>query len=83
MAEKSRKIMNEPLNIKRAVAADFKAGQRVDYVHFDGTAERGTVSSVNAKYVFVRFDKHTAKFGWDGATSQSCDPNDLHTVEKT
>lgn len=34
--------------------------------------ELGIVSSVNHKYVFVKFDKQLAKFGWDGTTSQSC-----------
>jgi len=42
--------------------------------------EYGTVSSKNDKYVFVKFDKQLAKFGWDGTTSQSCDPNDLEAV---
>lgn len=58
--------------------------QRVAYVptHADGDlnhpdVERGAVSSTNHKYVFVKFDKHVAKFGWDGATSQACDPSDL------
>lgn len=71
---------NKPLNIRSAKASDFKAGDRVEYIEFDGTADPGTVSSVNDKYVFVRFDKHVAKFGWDGATSQSCDPNDLSMI---
>src|SRR6185436_3820561 len=39
--------------------------------------ERGAVSSKNDKNVFVRFDKAVSKLGWDGATSQSCDPADL------
>lgn len=39
--------------------------------------EDGTVSSQNGKFVFVKFDKQLAKFGWDGTTSQSCDPADL------
>lgn len=57
--------------------ADFKDGQRVAYVHFDGKREYGTVSSVGAKYVFVRFDRQVALGGWEGTTSQSCDPRDL------
>lgn len=73
-------MSDKPLNIRRALPSDFQAGQRVDYIHFDGTAERGTVSRANSKFVFVRFDKHVNKFGWEGATSQACDPNDLHTV---
>jgi hypothetical protein len=63
---------------------DFQPGQRVRYVpgiaqgdssHPD--CEDGAVSSANAVSVFVRFDKQVAKLGWDGTTSQSCNPNDL------
>lgn len=39
-----------------------------------------TSPSTTDKTVFVRFDRHVKKFGWDGATSQGCDPNDLHTL---
>lgn len=42
--------------------------------------ERGTVSSTGEKYVFVKFDKQLEKFGWDGTTSQACDPSDLVTL---
>ena len=52
---------------------------RVAYVpmHDPTAKEYGTVSSVNSKYAFVRFDAQVAKLGWDGATSQSCQPDDL------
>lgn len=63
---------------------DFAPKQRVIYVplHAGGDinhvdSERGTVSSVGAKYVFVKFDKQVSNFGWDGTTSQACDPIDL------
>jgi len=63
---------------------DCLKGRRVRYVpgHVDGDAthrdcEDGTVSSANHVNVFVKFDKQLAKFGWDGTTSQSCDPRDL------
>lgn len=46
-----------------------------DINHAD--AEHGRVSSVNSKFAFVKFDKQVAKLGWDGTTSQSCDPADL------
>lgn len=46
-----------------------------DLTHPD--VEVGKVSTWNTRFVFVRFDKSVAKFGWDGATSQSCDPADL------
>lgn len=59
------------------IASDFKEGQRVAYVHYDDVREYGIVSSVNYRFVFVRFDKQVAKLGWSGATSQSCDPRDL------
>lgn len=64
--------------------SDAKPGQRVAYIPgvADGdinheAVERGAVSSANHRFVFVRFDKQVAKFGWDGTTSQSCDPDDL------
>ena len=63
---------------------DIKPGMRVWYVpghaHGDVThpdVEHGTVSSTNHKNAFVRFDKQVARLGWDGTTSQSCDPSDL------
>lgn len=61
---------------------EIQPQMRVAYVPFhsewDRSAiEHGTVSSKNDKYVFVKFDKQLTKFGWDGTTSQSCDPNDL------
>lgn len=63
---------------------DFTKGQRVVYVplHAHGDlahpdCERGAVSSVNAKTVFVKFNKSVEKFGWDGATAQGCDPTSL------
>lgn len=62
----------------------FHTGERVMYIplHAHGDqnhhdVETGTVSSVNAIVVFVKFDKQLAKFGWDGTTSQACDPRDL------
>jgi hypothetical protein len=62
-------------------------GQRVAYVptHAHGNlqhkdVEVGTVSSKNARFVFVKCDKQLLKFGWDGTTSQSCDPADLVAV---
>lgn len=61
--------------------SELKPQMRVAYVRFDGSREYGTVSSVNHLYAFVRFDKHVATFGWDGATSQSCDPRDLVSAE--
>lgn len=45
--------------------------------------EKGTVSSVSAKYVFVKFDKQLRKFGWEGTTSQSCCPEDLIAITPT
>jgi hypothetical protein len=64
--------------------ADIAPRMRVAYVptHAHGDinhqdVERGTVSSTNDKYAFVKFDKQLSKFGWDGTTSQSCKPEDL------
>jgi hypothetical protein len=42
--------------------------------------EYGIVSSKNDKYAFVKFNKQLEKFGWEGTTSQSCNPNDLVAV---
>lgn len=39
--------------------------------------ETGQVSSVNQKFVFVKFDKQVALLGWEGTTSQACDPLQL------
>lgn len=62
----------------------FAEGMRVVYVphHAQGNrnhadAEHGRVSSVNAKFVFVRFDRQVQALGWDQATSQACDPDTL------
>jgi hypothetical protein len=42
--------------------------------------EVGTVASQNGVNVFVRFDKQVANLGWDGATSQACDPTQLNKI---
>jgi len=64
---------------------DFTQGIRVRYQPFIGCDESqyefGNVSSTNAKYVFVKFDKQVQKLGWDGATSQSCRPEDLRILK--
>lgn len=64
--------------------ADFPPGARVRYIpgHAHGDrghpdCEDGTVSSLGPNNVRVRFDKHVARFGWDGATAQACTPDDL------
>ncbi len=56
---------------------DAEPKQVVFYNHFDGRAEMGVVSSKNDRFVFVKFSKQLQKFGWDGTTSQACDPSDL------
>lgn len=48
---------------------------RGDRSHPD--CENGRISSVNTVNVFVRFDKHFARHGWEGTTAQSCDPESL------
>lgn len=67
-----------------ALLAECTVGKRVAYIpmhafgdpnHAD--VEHGTISSVNHKYVFVRFDHQVAKLGWEGTTAQACDPYDL------
>ena len=49
----------------------------VFYNHFDGRAEMGVVSSKNDKFVFVKFTEKIQRLGWDGTTSQACNPEDL------
>lgn len=63
---------------------DIKPQMRVAYVprHAKGNAnhpdvERGTVSSTNAIYAFVKFDKQLKEFGWDSTTSKACPPGEL------
>ena len=58
--------------------------QRVIYVppHAKGLlthsdCEKGTVSSSNDKYIFVKFDKQVERLGWKETTSQACDPVNL------
>lgn len=65
---------------------DFSPKMRVRYIpnhakdknHPD--CELGTVSSINNKYVFVKFDKQLDKFGWGGTTSQSCKIENLEII---
>lgn len=63
---------------------DFKPTDRVVYVpthaHGDRSHEDcrwGNVSSVNHHCVFVKFDEQVSKLGWEGTTSQGCQPEDL------
>lgn len=75
------------MTMTRLTLAEIEPKMRVAYVpthaEWDKSAiEYGTVSSKNDKYVFVKFDKQLAKFGWDGTTSQSCVPNDLVAVSR-
>lgn len=67
--------------------ADIKPQMRVAYVprHAYGDmnhkdVEYGTVSSANHRNVFVKFDRQVSKLGWNGTTSQSCDPSDLVAI---
>jgi len=62
----------------------FKLNDRVIYIprhvgkdrsHPD--CRRGSVSSVNDHYVFVRFDEQVSKLGWEGTTAQGCRPDQL------
>lgn len=63
---------------------DIKPQMRVAYIpmHASGDVnhkdvERGIVSSTNDKYAFVKFEPQLSRFGWEGTTSQSCNPSDL------
>lgn len=63
---------------------DFKIGMRVAYVPgaINDVAERGTVTSTNERLVFVKFDKHVEKFGWEGTTAEVRFPYDLVKLEE-
>lgn len=66
----------------RLELSEFEQQMRVAYVpthaEWDRSAiEYGIVSSTGSRCVFVKFDKQLSKFGWDGTTSQGCDPHDL------
>lgn len=63
---------------------DFKPGDEVIYIPGHAHGDRahsdsrwGRVSSVNNHCVFVRFNETVAKLGWEGTTSQGCNPEDL------
>ncbi len=71
------------------MSTKFEHGMRVRYVpmHADGDithedCEDGTVSSVNRFCVFVKFDKNLRRLGWEGTTSQGCNPDDLRIITK-
>lgn len=55
-------------------ASVLAPGDRVIYIP---EWAAGTVSSIGENVVFVRFDNHVARFGWEESTSQACDPISL------
>lgn len=65
----------------------MKQGDRVRYIPFHAygdphhpDCEDGAISSFGPDNVRVRFDKHVGRFGWDGATAQGCEPEDLRPL---
>jgi hypothetical protein len=75
------------MNRSENTLEDFLPGDHVIYVprHAYDNLEhpdcrRGEVSSVNGHCVFVKFDEQVQKLGWDGTTSQGCQPTDLHRI---
>ena len=72
------------MDIQKLREKGAKTGTRVRYVpnHAHGDqhhpdCEDGAISSYNDSNVFVRFDKKVVRHGWDGATSEACDPESL------
>lgn len=66
---------------------ELKPGQRVRYIpgHAYGDishpdCEDGKISSIGTIAVFVKFDKSVGRHGWDGATPQGCNAEDLHVL---
>lgn len=39
--------------------------------------ERGFVSEIGSNFVFVKFEGKVARFGWEDAPAEACDPKDL------
>lgn len=72
--------MNTKQFSPRARVAYIPSHANGDVSHAD--VEHGFVSSLsqNGKTVFVKFDRQLEKFGWDGTTSQGCDPSDLRVL---
>jgi len=69
----------------------FKHGDRVVYTPFgcsdlsEPCCEHGAVSSINEKYVFVKFDPKFLRVRYNGTedvTSQACRPEDLITEDE-
>lgn len=54
--------------------SSFKPGTRVTFIE---TREKGTVSSVRKKLVFVKFDHLIPDTGMDDMIAQACYPNQL------
>lgn len=61
-----------------------KTRTRVRYVPFHAHGDRthpdcedGSISTFNDNTVFVKFDKKLVRHGWDGTTSEACDPESL------
>lgn len=74
-------IRMRKLNSERT---NFEPGDDVTYMpsqahgdRYHPDCEQGRVSSVNDKYVFVKFNAKVARLGWEGTTAEACDPNTL------
>lgn len=57
--------------------ADFQPGDIVEYTAAHGPKERGFVTSVNAKFVFVNYNMIRTGYG---ETSAATDPADLRIL---
>lgn len=81
----------------QSTLAGFSERMRVIYVPYHAHGDRnhkdcehGRVSSVNHKFVFVKFDRQVQALGWDEATACARYPDtlvmemptDLHTLAK-
>lgn len=49
----------------------------VDEVMTHKDVEIGVISSRNDRYVFIKFVRQIAEFGWTGAASQACSSKNL------
>ena len=62
----------------QGISSTLEAGTRVIFIE---TKERGTVSSVNESFVFVKFDHLIPDTGIDDATAQACSRDQLMILE--
>ena len=54
---------------------------KFEKVEYTPTNEIGYVSSVNDRFIFVKFEKQTNLLGWEGTTAQACRHEDVKDLK--